>query len=108
MRSRTVSRRSSTGRASRQDRSRRDESEQQGCELYLDFEVDEANDVTLNGAGQAHASAAASVPAGIDHLEADLDESFADLDAALAAEEPEHDAPSPSPSRKKGLFRRRS
>ena len=43
---------------------------------------------------------------------AEADEGFADLDAALAAEEPEHDieaAPSaPMPARKKGLFRRRT
>jgi hypothetical protein len=83
---------------------REGEDEQQGCELYLDFEVDE-DDVTLNGAGQDHG---ATVSSGIDHLAADLDESFADLDAALAAEEPDDDRPGPSPARKKGLFRRRS
>ena len=69
----------------------------------------EADDVTLNGAGQDHAvRGSGSVPSGIDRLAADLDESFADLDAALEAEEPDDDSPGPSPARKKGLFRRRS
>ncbi len=40
---------------------------------------------------------------------ADLDEGFADLDAALAAEEPDVTTEAgTSPARKKGLFRRRS
>ena len=77
-------------------------------ELYLDFEVDESEGFTLNGTGDM---------AGTSHLNgfAGADEGFADLDAALAAEEPEQDieaAPSaasaPMPAPKKGLFRRRT
>jgi hypothetical protein len=74
-------------------------------ELYLDFEVDESEGFTLNGKGDM---------AGTSHLNgfAGADEGFADLDAALAAEEPEHDieaaASAPMPAPKKGLFRRRT
>ena len=101
---------SPAGAGRRDKREGEGEGQQQGCELYLDFEVDEDDvDVRLNGAGQDHgAGASEAVSSGIDHLAADLDESFADLDAALAAEEPDDDRPGPSPARKKGLFRRRS
>ncbi len=70
-------------------------------ELYLDFEVDEAS---LNGSREAPAIDAAA----LNEPAAEFDEGFADLDEALAAEEPEREMEAAPPARKKGLFRRRS
>ncbi len=90
-------------------------------ELYLDIEVDDPEDDDLSdgigarsdGIGAADVAVPPADQAGEAVLDwADgVDEAFADLDAALAAEEPEQvgEPPSPpEPGGKKGLFRRRS
>jgi Protein of unknown function (DUF2510) len=86
-------------------------------ELYLDFEVDDADDAAWpDDCG----SAARLVEVGRRECDrsdadadADADEHFAELDAALAAELPEHlvdapDASSGNTRSKRSLFRRRS
>lgn len=80
-------------------------------ELYLDIEVDEADDAAWRD--QCGSAAVIADARRRECDEAGSDEGFAELDAALAAEMPEHfgGAPTPMPdgtSPKRSLFRRRS
>ena len=82
-------------------------------ELYLDFEVDEADDAAWRDQCGSTALIADARRRECGEAGAGSDEGFAELDAALAAEMPEHfgGAPTAMPddrSAKRSMFRRRS